>query len=77
MPSKVTRGEDLRHLRRALELAHKAGLSTSRFHARFLHELGCSPMGYLKKVHLEFAARLLARDNHKLSHVAERSRFRR
>ncbi len=57
------------------KLAQNAGLSTSRFHSLFLKEFGSSPMRYLKKVRLEFAARLLARDNLKLTHVAELSGF--
>ncbi|HSI87173.1 MAG: helix-turn-helix domain-containing protein [Candidatus Methylacidiphilales bacterium] len=57
------------------DLAEKCGLSSSRFHALFSEEFGCSPMRFVKTMRLEAAARILAGSERKLTHVAEETGF--
>ncbi len=53
-------------------LAHAVGLSRAAFARRFTAKVGATPLGYLRDVRLERAARLLAETDEPLAAVAAR-----
>lgn len=57
------------------ELAERAGLSPSRFHARCLQATGAAPMAWVRRRRLERAAELLAGSDLGMAEVARRVGF--
>lgn len=57
------------------ELAERAGLSPSRFHARCLDATGAAPMAWVRRRRLERAAELLAGSDLGMAEIASRVGF--
>jgi len=52
------------------EMAHAAGLSPSRFHARFCHEVGETPADFLRRRRVHHAKHLLATSKRDVTDIA-------
>ncbi|WP_339522279.1 AraC family transcriptional regulator [Pseudomonas sp. EA_35y_Pfl2_R111] len=60
------------HPLQVADLACLAGLSTARFHARFLSETGQTPMDYVRNRRLQLARQLLQSSNLAIGEIAAR-----
>lgn len=60
------------HPLQVADLAHLAGLSTARLHARFLAECGKTPMDYIRERRLQLALNLLCETALPIGEVASR-----
>ncbi|WP_339512692.1 AraC family transcriptional regulator [Pseudomonas sp. RL_15y_Pfl2_60] len=64
--------EHAAHPLQVADLARLAGLSSARFHSRFLAETGCTPMEYVRNQRLELARQMLQTSHLGVGEIAAR-----